>query len=166
MSVTCRTMTSADVDAVCALAHKIWHRHYPGIITVEQIDYMLGQRYRPERLREELATPGIAWDVAERDGALCGFASTHHDRVHGELKLDKLYVDPAVQRHGIGRRLFEQAIERARSLACSALYLAVNKHNGQAIEAYRRYGFAVRDAVTVDIGGGFVMDDFIMARSL
>lgn len=166
MSVTCRSMTSADIEAVSALAQKIWYRHYPGIIAVEQIDYMLGQRYRPERLREELATSGIAWDVAERDGALCGFASTHHDRVHGELKLDKLYVDPALQRLGIGRQLLEQAIERARSLGCSALYLAVNKHNGQAIEAYRRYGFAVRDAVTVDIGGGFVMDDFIMVYSL
>jgi ribosomal protein S18 acetylase RimI-like enzyme len=40
--------------------------------------------------------------------------------------------------------------------------LAVNKHNAQAIAAYRKNGFRVADAVVKDIGGGFVMDDYIM----
>ena len=43
---------------------------------------------------------------------------------------------------------------------------AVNKQNAHAIAAYEKYGFAKREAVRVDIGNGFVMDDFIMARSL
>ena len=31
---------------------------------------------------------------------------------------------------------------------------------------FEHYGFVVREAVCVDIGNGFVMDDFIMARSV
>jgi ribosomal protein S18 acetylase RimI-like enzyme len=42
----------------------------------------------------------------------------------------------------------------------------VNKQNAQAIAAYRKNGFEVREAVRVEIGNGFVMDDFIMAKSL
>ena len=48
----------------------------------------------------------------------------------------------------------------------NTLILAVNKRNERAIAAYRKYGFVVRDAVRVDIGKDFVMDDFIMALSL
>jgi len=34
------------------------------------------------------------------------------------------------------------------------------------VRAYEKHGFAIRESVVVDIGGGFVMDDFVMARSL
>jgi ribosomal protein S18 acetylase RimI-like enzyme len=55
----------------------------------------------------------------------------------------------------------------ARALpAATTLILAVNKRNERAIATYRRNGFAVREAVRVEIGDGFVMDDFIMSRSL
>src|SRR5438552_2863225 len=35
----------SDLPAVSRLAHDIWHRHYPGIITRAQIDYMLTVGY-------------------------------------------------------------------------------------------------------------------------
>ena len=44
--------------------------------------------------------------------------------------------------------------------------LAVNKHNFNAIAAYRKHGFIVREAVVKEIGGGFVMDDYIMEKRL
>ena len=159
-------MTAADVPAVIGLAHRIWNAHYPSIIGQAQVDYMLAQRYTPERLNSELASPDIRWECARRGGELVGFSSTIHLREERELKLDKLYVAPEVQGGGVGRALVDSATRRARALGCGALILAVNKHNASAIAAYRRFGFAERASVTVDIGGGFVMDDFIMARSL
>jgi ribosomal protein S18 acetylase RimI-like enzyme len=44
--------------------------------------------------------------------------------------------------------------------------LAVNKSNRSAISAYLKHGFRVGDAVVKDIGGGFVMDDYIMVKPL
>jgi hypothetical protein len=46
------------------------------------------------------------------------------------------------------------------------LLLAVNKRNARPIAAYQRNGFAVIQSVMTDFGGGFVMDDFIMAKEL
>ena len=43
---------------------------------------------------------------------------------------------------------------------------SVNKRNQQALGAYRRYGFVIREEVVVDIGGGFVMDDYIMTSPI
>jgi hypothetical protein len=42
----------------------------------------------------------------------------------------------------------------------------VNRCNGNAINAYRKHGFEVRDAQVKDIGDGFFMDDYIMALDL
>jgi hypothetical protein len=44
--------------------------------------------------------------------------------------------------------------------------LRVNKRNVLAIEAYRRNGFEVAGELCEEIGGGFVMDDYVMSRDI
>jgi ribosomal protein S18 acetylase RimI-like enzyme len=78
------------------------------------------------------------------------------------MKLDKLYVHPAWQRRGYGRMLIDRAVTVARAYGCDALMLAVNKRNDPAITAYRKHGFTIAESVVKDIGGGFVMDDYVM----
>lgn len=165
MEVLISPVTPADIGAVAALARVVWQQTYPGIISQEQIDFMLEQRYDPSRMHQELAIPGIWWDMATLDGELAGFSSCLITAA-GEMKIDKIYVDSRRQRIGVGARLIDQVSGRALENGCSTLILAVNKGNEQAIAAYRKHGFAVREAVCVDIGNGFVMDDFIMAKSL
>ncbi len=151
------------IGALVALAREIWHAHYPDIISHDQIEYMLAQRYSPDVIRDELGRAGIWWDVLREDGRLAGFSSYFLTGKPGEMKLDKLYVDTARQRRGYGGRLIERATEVARSRGCDRLVLTVNKRNAIAIAAYRKHGFEVVDAVVTDIGGGFVMDDYVMA---
>ena len=56
--------------------------------------------------------------------------------------------------------------ERAKKLGYPCVILAVNKRNDKAIGSYKKYGFIVREAITDDIGHGFVMDDFVMEKVL
>ncbi len=155
-------LTVADIDAVCALAAEIWRAYYPAIISTAQIEYMLAQRYNPVVVREELARGDLWWDKLLVNGRMVGFASYFLLRDTGAMKLDKLYVHPAYQRHGYGRMLVDRAVTMARACGCDALVLAVNKHNAGAIAAYAKHGFVVVDSVVKDIGGGFVMDDYVM----
>ncbi|HOG03991.1 MAG TPA: GNAT family N-acetyltransferase, partial [Accumulibacter sp.] len=157
MDILITPVTPADVAPVTALARLVWQQTYPGIISGEQIDFMLEQRYNPQRLREELTMPSLWWDQARVEGQLAGFSSCLLTAAGREMKLDKLYVDPARQRLGIGARLIAQVARRAVQARCAALILAVNKRNERAIAAYRKHGFVVRESVCVDIGNGFVM---------
>jgi len=159
-------LSSNDIETVATLARIVWQDAYPGIISQAQIDFMLEQRYEPRRLHAELAMPEVWWVKATLDGELVAFASSLMTATPCEMKLDKIYVDPARQRLGLGRRLIAHAAQRALAQGCSTLILAVNKRNERAIAAYRKHGFVVREAVCVDIGNDFVMDDFIMARLL
>lgn len=153
-----------EAEAVVDLAGRVWRAHYPGIITPEQIDYMLEQRYRPVLVRQFIAR-GDLWLAARAEGVLVGFAHGH-PLAEGDYKLDKLYVDLDWQRHGIGGALIREVAMRAGRRGFTRLVLRVNRQNQQAIDAYLKQGFTVATLVMEDIGGGFVMDDYVMVKAL
>ncbi len=165
-SIELRPARRDEVPAVRRLARVIWHAHYPGIITIEQIDYMLERGYATDALEGFLGRPDRGLELALVDDEPAGFAAWYAIEGAGEVKLDKLYVLSSFQRTGIGRRLIARVAELARAAGATTLVLNVNKQNVQAIRAYRKHGFAIREAVVNDIGDGFVMDDYVMARSL
>ena len=157
---------SADAETIAALAGVIWRVHYADIISGAQIEYMLKQRYAAAVIRSELARGDITWDKLLAGGVAVGYASYFSSGHEGEMKLDKLYVHPAHQRGGYGGLLIARALGVARESGCSMLMLAVNKANAKAIAAYTKYGFRIREAIVQDIGGGFVMDDYIMVKDV
>ena len=146
------------VAGIARLADVVWLAHYPGIISHEQIDYMLRKMYDLDVLRNEMAN-GIVYLRALQGDQLLGFAA--YGPAGKEIKLHKLYVHPEHQRRGIGRALMEH-VERA--CGGRTLMLTVNKRNQKAVAAYEKHGFVVRESVVVDIGGGFVMDDYVMEK--
>ncbi|MDH4151059.1 MAG: GNAT family N-acetyltransferase [Betaproteobacteria bacterium] len=155
-----------DIAAIAALAHEIWHAHYPGIISVSQIEYMLAQRYAPAVMVAELACADVWWYKLTVGDRIVAFSALQMEPGGAAMKIDKLYVQPSRQRSGCGGMLIGQAAVTARRQGCRELRLAVNRNNHAAIAAYRKCGFIVREAAVKDIGGGFVMDDFIMVKAL
>jgi diamine N-acetyltransferase len=153
-----------DIDDLLRLARDIWHRHYPGIITVQQIEYMLAQRYRRDLILAQLTSGTAWWDKLMVDGNMIAFTSYERGESVDDLKLDKLYVRYDLRGHGYGTSLLQHVERRAAQLQCRRVYLQVNKHNDSAIAAYRRNGYVIERAVCFDIGNGFVMDDYIMAK--
>jgi ribosomal protein S18 acetylase RimI-like enzyme len=164
LNIQIRPVTPPDVPAISALAREIWQATYPGIITQEQIDFMLEQRYGHERLYDDIEDADKWLDQAFLDGRRIGFAFS--EIYKGEFKLDKLYIHPEVQRQGVGGQLIAHVAARAGKLGYPCVILAVNKRNEKAIGSYRKYGFEVREAIVDDIGRGFVMDDYIMEKKL
>lgn len=164
--ITVDASTHEDLAAIQALARRIWYAHYPGIITEAQIEYMLERGYATPMLARFLTEPGAGLVIARDQAAPVGFAAWHRADEPATTKLDKLYVAPERHRAGIGRRLIGYVEREAREDGATTLVLNVAKRNVKSIEAYRRCGFTVREEVVIDIGSGFVMDDYVMARPL
>lgn len=158
--------TEEHLPALAKLAGVIWRQHYPGIISREQIEYMLGKMYALETLRTELRRKQIRFVrllVGER---FVGFASFGPQPEPGVMKLHKCYLLPEMHGCGYGSLLLKHCEREARQLGAKRLILAVNKHNTKAVAAYQRNGFVVVESVITDFGHGFVMDDYIMAKAL
>lgn len=160
-----RIAREEDLPEIATLAGVIWRAVYPGIISHEQIEYMLARMYAVGELARQ-AGQGTVFLRLLNGGELIGFAAHSPTGNAGERKLDKLYVHPDHQRHGHGSRLLNHVMDAARALGCASLMLTVNKRNTKAIAAYEKGDFVIRESVVADIGGGFVMDDYVMARAI
>ncbi len=162
------TVARADqVNIICSLAHDIWHRYYPSIISKAQIDYMLRKRYMPDALGARYKQRGTTMLIAWLGPLAVGFAvlSIPEDALD-EITLDAFYLHPDHHRRGFGRVFMEQVVDHLHRQPRSTLVLNVNRRNITAINFYFRQGFIIRSAVDVDLGSGFVGDDFVMARAL
>jgi ribosomal protein S18 acetylase RimI-like enzyme len=155
-----------DLALVRALADEIWHRHYPGIITGEQIDYMLADGYSEAALAHFVSASNAGLAIARHDGTAVGFVAWRHRDADDTMRLEKLYVLPECHGLGIGRALIEHVYAHARDRRCRMVELNVNRANTKAIRAYEHCGFAIRERGDFPIGNGFVMEDFIMERAL
>ena len=165
MNITIERVQAGHLAEISALAAVIWRAHYPGIITPAQINYMLALMYDVETMRRELES-GVTWFRALVNGQLRAFSSLGPTDIATEFKLHKLYVHPDWQRHGLGTALLKECESTARAHGATTLMLNVNKRNEIAIRAYRQRGFTIRESIVADIGGGFVMDDYVMAKGL
>ena len=148
-----------------SLAREIWPACYRDIISPQQVAYMLERMYSLERLRADM-TAGIAFDLLLEDNVPIGFASYGSAKTPGTCKLHKLYLQPSHHGQGLGSLLLRHVIAVARTRNFAKLELNVNKLNTDAIAVYIRNGFSVLEEVIIDIGHGFVMDDYVMVLPL
>ena len=91
--------------------------------------------------------------VAERDRAIAGFAAVLL-RGDGDVELDGLFVEPHLQRQGIGRGLVEHCADFTRAKRASRLHVIGNPH-AQAF--YRVCGFLPAGIVKTRFGEGLLM---------
>jgi len=165
VSPTFRRATAADVETIRALADRIWWTCYPGILSPEQIRYMLGWMYAPHKLTAELAH-GVTYELVELAGPAVGFLGYEPLPGRTALMLNKLYLVPELHGRGLGQAMLQHVFQAARGLGLAAVELRVNKANAQALRAYARAGFVTVESLCQDIGGGFVMDDFVLRREI
>jgi len=166
ISLRIERIPDADLPKLPPLAKVIWHAYYPGLISVEQIDYMLVRMYGLETLQREVRFEGIRYDRAIAGDEMIGFASYGPAETDGTYKLHKLYFHPDWHGRGWGSQFLQHCEAQVKKTGARRLILNVNKGNTRAIDVYRKNGFVVERAVIVDIGGGFVMDDFVMGKEL
>ena len=152
----------AQIAEVARLGGEIWREHYGGLLSAEQIAYML-EKYQSERaVAAQLADGGYRYWLVFEDGRPCGYCG--FVREEERLFLSKLYLRRAVRRPAIARLALEKL--KAEAAGLLSIYLTVNKENSGSIAVYKALGFREIDAVKTDIGGGFYMDDYIMELPL
>jgi ribosomal protein S18 acetylase RimI-like enzyme len=164
-TVTIRTAGIDDIPVIQTLAYRIWHSHYPGIISDEQIDYMLEAGYSSDQIKREMTEDGITWlKVMDKD-EMVGFAAFGS---YGEkqIKLHKIYLDLNYHGKGIGTAIMAEVEQRSIASGATSIVLNVNKYNQLAIRSYKQNGYQVAESVIQDIGNGFVMDDYVMKKEL
>ncbi len=149
-----------DAKRIARLANTIWNEYFTPIIGKPQVDYMLNKFQSEQAIAQQLAD-GTKYIIACEDGTEVGYSAYKPEP--DALFLSKIYVLRERRGRGIGRFMFMHELEYANKEGKKKIYLTVNKHNDDSIAIYRHFGFETEKSIITDIGGGFVMDDYVMA---
>ena len=157
---------TAELAIIRKIADQIWPVTFQAILSPEQIVYMMQMMYAPEEMACELAE-GRVFEILHLDGEPAGYVSYGvYSGAESAVKLHKLYLLKQFHGQGWGSHLLKHVIGETDKLGSRYLRLNVNKNNHAAIKAYLRNGFVTVESVKIDIGNGFVMDDFVMQREV
>lgn len=149
------------------IAREAWPPTYAGLIPEEQVPYMIGRMYSPEAIRAD-TTAGSPFFLVRADGADAGVCSFDLSKRGdgGSAKLHKIYTLPSYWGRGVGAALLGEICRRLAAAGAQSVWLRVNKRNERAQKAYRAAGFRRDRGLCEDIGGGFVMDDWVYSKPL
>jgi N-acetylglutamate synthase-like GNAT family acetyltransferase len=155
-----RKATLEDIPLIQEIAEEAWRPTYGHILTEEQTLYMIPLMYNTELISGQIHL----FSMLEDDGVAIGYCAFEKTS-ETDGKLHKLYLRPSVKLKGAGSFIIEQISHQARLMGLTSIYLNVNKHNS-AVEFYLKKGFIKDHEMVLDIGNGYVMDDYVMRLML
>ena len=163
--MTISVASESQLGIIQNLAKVIWPDAYGAILSQNQLDYMMEMMYSNDSLRSQILSNNV-FLLAEIENKIVGFASYELNYQNSSsTKIHKLYVLPEIQGKGVGKGFMQYIQNIALKQANSALILNVNKYN-KAKDFYLHNGFEIAESVVVQIGNGYVMDDFIMRKMI
>ncbi len=174
MAIVLRDATPDDDEAIRQVQKQTWLATYPNAalgITSADIIAMFddaseeAQQRRAARRRSINATPQAHLWVAEGDSGIIGFCLAR--KIDDTHRIQALYVLPAYQGQGIGKRLMHAALDWLG--AALPVKLTVASYNQRAIAFYQQCGFVVTGppdhAEVVRLPSGAVIPELEMVKS-
>jgi ribosomal protein S18 acetylase RimI-like enzyme len=159
--ITISQATSKDIPIIQEIAHKTWPITYGSILSKAQLDYMIDLMYSDSSLLEQLKTKPLFF-LAYEDDVCLGFTSCENNYLNNNVtRIHKIYILPEAQGKGVGKALIEKVIGIAKENQSEVISLNVNKFN-KAVSFYKKIGFEIASEEDLDIGNGYLMEDYKM----
>lgn len=154
-----------EMEVIRELAHRIWPVAYAEILSQAQLEYMLEWLYNLDVLQNKAST-GYLYYAVRVNGVPVGFIGLEPNFPDaGYLRVHNIYLLPDFQGTGLGRAMLNHCMDVAFDLDQHTLHLNVNRFN-KAREFYEHVGFRIVGEEDIDIGQGYLMEDYIMELRL
>jgi ribosomal protein S18 acetylase RimI-like enzyme len=158
--------TDSNFTEVRAIANEVWPKTYSSILSKAQLDYMMDMMYSIATLQVQANERQHHFILAKENGIALGFASYElNSNETNKTKIHKIYILSTQQGKGIGKILMDYITNEAKAQNNTAVFLNVNKYN-PALHFYKKLGFDIESEVVIDIGQGYVMDDYVMEKAI
>lgn len=153
-----------DISTIQQIAEVSWAEAYKEILSPDQISYMLENLYSTEVLADQMDGDHYQYFLIQTDG-IKGFIGVEPHCEPQTTKLHRLYLLPQEKGKGLGKGAIDFVKRFAADVGDRRIILNVNKRN-PAQKFYRSQGFTLCKDEVVDIGSGYVMDDFVMELTI
>ncbi len=155
-----------DIAKIQEIANITWPITYGEILTAAQLDYMLDLIYSDEALSKQIQNKEQLFYLVSDSESVIGFIGIeHHYKNEAITKIHKIYLLPETQGKGYGKTIFNSIEELALENHSNELLLNVNRFN-TALNFYKKLGFEIKETVDIEIGNGYLMEDYVMGKNL
>ncbi len=172
--------TREQIRVVASIAKEVWHEYYSSILSSGQIDYMVDKFQSENAIECQVENDGYRYfllqvqdgDVSSQEGCDAGnlksmFAGYFAIKPYnGKLFLSKFYILQQYRGKGVASAGFDFMEQTARREKLESIWLTVNKGNDNSMAVYNHKGFKTVREQVADIGNGYIMDDYIMEKSM
>ena len=157
--VVVRGAVGDDLGGVLSVGHRTWLATYEPIAGPEYVAMGLAKWWTSDVVTDSIRKGRTL--VAVKDDEVVGVATfgTQNDA----FVMWKLYVLPDYHGHGIGSRLMDAVVDRAREAEHDRIILSYMEGNQLAARFYRRHGFVETHR---ESGGSGMPESVWMAREI
>lgn len=169
MTVELRPAEEKDLTALLDFSRHTFHAAYAHLNAPEDFAAYMKNAFNENRIKNEHANPGSHFWLAEIEEKIVGYIKVNFGEAQTDLytddgmEVERIYVSPEKQGHGIGKILMEKAMEIASEADMKYVWLGVWDKNPKAIKFYAREGFEEFGKHVFQIGSD-AQTDILMQR--
>lgn len=146
-----------DLDRIIDLAKLTWFETYREILSIDQSNFMFNNMYNKICLIQNMKS-GNEFYILSQNKDIGFMEVVLYDDI---VKISKIYINPSYQKKGFGKKLIDKAIEITKSHNKSKITLNVNRYNNAKL-FYLKNNFKIIKEIDIEIGNGYLMEDYIM----
>lgn len=169
--ITIKKVTSDKLVTLQELSIQTFRETFAFDNTEEELQQFFDDNYTLEQLKEEISDPKSDVRFVLVDGREVGFmkvnwgtAQTEHE-LENAFEIQRIYILNECQGLGLGKKLFELALDMAKEGGFDWAWLGVWENNIKAQVFYQKYGFEKFSEHSFKVGDK-VDTDWLMRKAL
>lgn len=171
MVITIKKCTQEDVHELQTISRKTFTETFEEHNSPEHLNAYLENAYNLDQLEIELANPSSRFFFLYFNQEVVGYLKINTGEAQTEtmgsesLEIERIYVKKKFHRHGLGKRLMDEAFDIASREKKTKIWLGVWEANENAITFYRKKGFVQQGSHSFFMGEDEQVD-LIMVKTL
>lgn len=171
MTINMKKCTLEDLSRLQEISYETFNETFKEQNSPENMEAYLEKAFNRKQLETELSQRSSQFYFVEIDGETAGYLKVNTDEAQTEemgdeaLEIERIYIRSPFQKQGLGKYLFNKALEVAMKQNKKKIWLGVWEKNEKAIAFYKKMGFVQTGAHPFYMGDE-EQTDFIMAKIL
>ncbi|ULT59294.1 GNAT family N-acetyltransferase [Neobacillus drentensis] len=171
MTLTIKKCNHDDLRMLQEISYETFDETFKEQNSPENMNAYLEKAFNLNQLEKELAISSSQFYFVYVNSEVAGYLKVNTNEAQSEemgdesLEIERIYIRDKFQKHGLGKFLFNKAMEIAMESNKKKIWLGVWEKNENAIAFYKKMGFVQSGAHSFYMGDEEQID-FIMIKTI
>ncbi|TQR12947.1 GNAT family N-acetyltransferase [Psychrobacillus soli] len=171
MTINIKKCTVGDLQKLQEISYETFNETFKHQNSPENMNIYLEKAFNLNQLEKELSNISSEFIFVYFNDEVSGYLKVNIDDAQSEemgddsLEIERIYIKNKYQKHGLGKYLFNKAIEIAMERNKKNIWLGVWEKNENAIAFYKKLGFIQTGTHSFYMGDEEQID-FIMTKTI